>query len=103
MGAVRSSFKLRMIGNIHVVSLLAVLGSSLAAPTADPQNPWSRALRNGNRYNSPDKTGYMEIEDESCRLKTICELEAYAVSHPLASRAIETIDSSLRGLERYQT
>merc|ERR1740116_659465 len=45
----------------------------------------------------------MDIEDESCRLKTICELESYAVSHPLASLAINTINSSLRGLERYQT
>ena len=34
---------------------------------------------------------YMDIEDESCRLKTICELESYAVSHPLASLAINTI------------
>jgi len=60
-----------------------------------------------NMYNSLDivETGfrYMDIEDESCRLKTICELESYAVSHPLASLAINTINSSLRGLERYQT
>jgi len=58
-------------------------------------------------YNSLDivETGfrYMDIEDESCRLKTICELESYAVSHPLASLAINTINSNLRGLERYQT
>merc|ERR1712172_412724 len=46
---------------------------------------------------------YMDIEDESCRLKTICELESYAVSHPLASLAINTINSNLRGLDRYQT
>lgn len=45
----------------------------------------------------------MEIENEACRMKTICELEAYAVKHPLASLAINTINSSLRGLERYQT
>lgn len=58
-------------------------------------------------YNSLDivETGfdYMEIENEACRMKTICELEAYAVKHPLASLAINTINSSLRGLERYQT
>merc|ERR1711971_945155 len=46
---------------------------------------------------------YIDIEDESCRLKTICELESYAVSHPLASLAINTINSNLRGLDRYQT
>merc|ERR1711884_171483 len=60
-----------------------------------------------NMYNSLDivETGfrYMNIEDESCRLKTICELESYAVSHPLASLAINTINSNLRGLDRYQT
>jgi len=60
-----------------------------------------------NMYNSLDivETGfrYMDIEDESCRLKTICELESYAVSHPLASLAINTINSNLRGLDRYQT
>jgi len=63
--------------------------------------PWTGIL------NSLDivETGfrYMDIEDESCRLKTICELESYAVSHPLASLAINTINSNLRGLDRYQT
>jgi len=58
-------------------------------------------------FNSLDivETGfrYMDIEDETCRLKTICEMEAYAVGHPLAKLAINTINSSLRGLERYQT
>merc|ERR1719410_2419449 len=58
-------------------------------------------------FNSLDivETGfrYMDIEDESCRLKTICELESYAGSHPLASLAINTINSNLRGLDRYQT
>ena len=45
---------------------------------------------------------YIDIEDESCRMKTICELESYAVSHPLASLAINTINSNLNGLDRYQ-
>jgi len=66
---------------------------------------WLSGVRN--MYNSLDivETGfrYMDIEDESCRLKTICELESYAVSHPLASLAINTINSNLRGLDRYQT
>ena len=34
---------------------------------------------------------YMDIEEESCRLKTVCEMEAYAVAHPLAKLAINTI------------
>ena len=34
---------------------------------------------------------YMDIEDETCRLKTICEVESYAINHPLAKLAINTI------------
>ena len=61
----------------------------------------------------------MDIEEEVCRLKTVCEMESYAVNHPLARLAINTIkydlirifvninldifsSSSLKGLERYQ-
>jgi len=44
----------------------------------------------------------MDIEDETCRLKTICEVESYAINHPLAKLAINTINKSLSGLERYQ-
>jgi len=57
-------------------------------------------------YNSIDLVdtafNYMDIEEESCRLKTVCEMEAYAVAHPLAKLAINTINSNLRGLDRYQ-
>ena len=49
-------------------------------------------------YNSPCSIdlvdtafNYMDIEEESCRLKTVCEMEAYAVAHPLAKLAINTI------------
>ena len=34
---------------------------------------------------------YMDIEDEECRLKTVCEMERYAVNHPLAKLAINTV------------
>jgi len=96
-----------------VFTLLLVVGSS-AGKRSYEDNSWSSwlglssmtgAVRN--MYNSLDivETGfrYMDIEDETCRLKTICEMEAYAVGHPLAKLAINTINSSLRGLERYQT
>jgi len=57
-------------------------------------------------YNSLDIVdmafNYMDIEDEACRMKTICEAENYAVNHPLGKLAINTINSSFRGLERYQ-
>merc|ERR1711992_277668 len=66
---------------------------------------WLSGVRNIHNGLDIVETGfrYMDIEDESCRLKTICELESYAVSHPLASLAINTINSNLRGLDRYQT
>merc|ERR1711997_952849 len=57
-------------------------------------------------YNSIDLLdmafNYMDIEDETCRMKTICQAENYAVNHPVARLAINTLNSSLRGLEKYQ-
>merc|ERR1712193_507714 len=50
-------------------------------------------------YNSID---LVDIEDETCRMKTICQAENYAVNHPVARLAINTINSSFRGLEKYQ-
>ena len=34
---------------------------------------------------------YMDIEDETCRMKTICQAESYAVQHPVARLAINTL------------
>jgi len=45
---------------------------------------------------------WMEIEGESCRQKAVCQAEAAAASNPVARLAINTINSNLRGLERYQ-
>jgi len=42
------------------------------------------------------------VEDEACRLRTICELEQAAASNPLTRLAINTINSNLSGLSRYQ-
>jgi len=57
-------------------------------------------------YNSIDLVdtafNYMDIEDEECRLKTVCEMERYAVNHPLAKLAINTVNSNLSGLSKYQ-
>jgi len=97
-----------------IFTFLLVGGTAIGKRSYEEDNSWSSWLGLSsmtgvmrNMYNSLDivETGfrYMDIEDESCRLKTICELESYAVSHPLASLAINTINSSLRGLERYQT
>merc|ERR1739844_636505 len=45
---------------------------------------------------------YMDIEDQTCRMKTVCQAESYAVKHPVAKLAINTINSSFKGLEKYQ-
>jgi len=97
-----------------VFTFLLVGAGAAGKRSYEEDNSWSSWLGLSsmtgvmrNMYNSLDivETGfrYMDIEDESCRLKTICELESYAVSHPLASLAINTINSNLRGLDRYQT
>merc|ERR1711997_144129 len=55
-------------------------------------------------YNSIDLVdmafNYMDIEDETCRMKTICQAENYAVNHPVGRLAINTLNSSLRGMEK---
>jgi len=99
-------FPIILIGFL-IIYLLAVFGITIpgAGKRSYEDITWLPGVRN--MFYSLDivETGfrYMDIEDESCRLKTICELESYAVSHPLASLAINTINSNLRGLDRYQT
>jgi len=44
---------------------------------------------------------YMDIESDMCRLKTVCEMESYAANNPIARLAINTVNSNLRGLEKY--
>merc|ERR1711936_165208 len=44
----------------------------------------------------------LDIVDETCRMKTICQAESYAVNHPVAKLAINTLNSSFKGLEKYQ-
>lgn len=58
-----------------------------------------------NVYNSIDIVdttfNYMDIESDHCRLKTICEMESYAANNPIARLAINTVNSNLKGLEKY--
>jgi len=44
---------------------------------------------------------YMDISSEHCRLKTVCEMESMAANNPIAMLAITTVNSNLRGLEKY--
>jgi len=56
-------------------------------------------------YNSIDIVdttfNYMDISSEHCRLKTVCEMESMAANNPIAMLAITTVNSNLRGLEKY--
>lgn len=56
-------------------------------------------------YNSIDVVdttfNYMDIENEFCRMKSICEMESFAANNPIAKLAINTVNSNLRGLEKY--
>jgi len=58
-----------------------------------------------NVYNSIDIVdttfNYMDISSEHCRLKTVCEMESVAANNPIARLAINTVNSNLRGLEKY--
>jgi len=58
-----------------------------------------------NVYNSIDIVdttfNYMDIDSDICRLKTICEMESYAANNPIARLAINTVNSNLKGLEKY--
>jgi len=58
-----------------------------------------------NVYNSIDiidtTFNYMDISSEHCRLKTVCEMEYMAANNPIAKLAINTVNSNLRGLEKY--
>jgi len=44
---------------------------------------------------------WMEIEGESCRQRAICEAEYAASQNTIARLAINTINSNLRGLDKY--
>merc|ERR1719422_1673275 len=56
-------------------------------------------------YNSIDVVesalDYMSVEEEACRFKAVCLAERAAANNPLASLAINTINSKLSGLSRY--
>jgi len=42
------------------------------------------------------------VEEQACRLRTICEVEQAAANNPFARLAINTINSNLSGLSKYQ-
>jgi len=47
---------------------------------------------------------YMQIEEEACKYKAVCEAETRALNiHPFVGFAINTINSRLPGLERYSS
>jgi len=45
---------------------------------------------------------YMRVEGNVCRQRAICEAEYMAVSNPITRLAINTVNSNLRGLDKYK-
>jgi len=102
-------FAFLVIDIVGTIILASVVGAGKRSQSGGWFSSWGMSDITGyvsNIYNSIDLVdtafNYMDIEDETCRLKTVCEMENYAVNHPLAKLAINTVNNSLRGLERYQ-
>lgn len=43
----------------------------------------------------------MEVDTDVCRKRAVCEVESVAARNPLFSLVVNTVNSRLRGLERY--
>merc|ERR1712060_11188 len=99
---------------LDIVFTLLLVGGSVAGKRSSQTGLFNWGLPDfsnvyssvSQMYNSIDLVdmafNYMDIEDETCRMKTICQAENYAVNHPVGRLAINTLNSSLRGLEKYQ-
>merc|ERR1712241_1414032 len=67
---------------------------------------WDLGGAAGRIYNSIDLVeaglNFAGVEEQACRLRTICEVEQAAANNPFARLAINTINSNLSGLSKYQ-
>lgn len=68
---------------------------------------WDLGGAAGRIYNSIDLVesglSLAGIQDENCRLRTVCEVEQAAASNRFTKLVINTVNSNLSGLSRYQT
>jgi len=68
---------------------------------------WDLGGAAGRIYNSIDIVeaglNFAGVEEQACRLRTICEVEQAAANNPFAKFAINTINSNLSGLSKYQS
>jgi len=68
---------------------------------------WDLGGAAGRIYNSIDIVeaglNFAGVEEQACRLRTICEVEQAAANNPFARLAINTINSNLSGLSKYQS
>jgi len=92
---------------IGTLVLAGAVGAGGRSKAASSRWDWDLAGSAARVYNSIDivETGlsFAGVEDEACRLRTICEVEQAAANNPLTRLAINTINSNLSGLSRYQT
>jgi len=110
-----------LVSTFEEEPLEAPLSSAYAytepAGSAYPEPAAGYAVATGRRLLQPSEAWYtkvirsidlvdtglnwMEIEGESCRQRAICEAEYAASQNTIARLAINTINSNLRGLDKY--
>merc|ERR1712217_18275 len=99
---------------VLVLIVLDVVGTLILATAVSGRSrsstffpgDWDLSGAAGRIYNSIDIVeaglNFAGVEEESCRLRTVCEIEQAAVNNPFARFAINTINSNLSGLSKYQ-
>merc|ERR1712038_949864 len=94
---------LDVVGTIILASVVTGRSRSGTIFTGD----WDLGGAAGRIYNSIDLVdaglNFAGVEEQACRLRTICEVEQAAANNPFARLAINTINSNLSGLSKYQS
>jgi len=90
---------LDVVGTIVLANLVTGRSSTISGD-------WDLRGAAGRIYNSIDLVeaglDFAGVEEQACRLRTICEVEQAAANNPFARLAINTINSNLSGLSKYQ-
>lgn len=90
---------LDVVGTIVLANLVTGRSSTISGD-------WDLGGAAGRIYNSIDLVeaglNFAGVEEQACRLRTICEVEQAAANNPFARLAINTINSNLSGLSKYQ-
>jgi len=90
---------------LDVVGTL-ILATVVTGRSSTISGDWDLGGAAARIYNSIDLVeaglNFAGVEDQACRLRTVCEVEQAAANNPFARLAINTINSNLSGLSKYQ-